>query len=75
MPSWLAHAAAGNLHRPEVLTAQGAADAARSACGAGLATEFWRKTGSIFRRFEEHNSVGPSTLPEFHFLNCAQGDV
>src|SRR5262249_45448555 len=51
----LAHAAAGDLHRPDVLTAQ-ARRMLRDPRVRGLATEFagnWLD----FRRFEEHNSV------------------
>ncbi len=59
----LAHAAAGDLHRPAVLTAQ----ARRMLCDPrlrGLATEFggnWLD----FRRFEEHNSVDRERFPSF----------
>jgi hypothetical protein len=59
----LAHAAAGDLHRPEVLKAQ----ARRLLCDPrvrGLATEFagnWLD----FRRFEEHNSVDRERFPSF----------
>lgn len=59
----LAHAAAGDLHRPEVLGAQ-----ARRMLGdpkvRGLATEFagnWLD----FRRFEEHNAVDRDRFPGF----------
>ncbi len=59
----LAHAAAGDLHQPEVLKAQ-----ARRMLGdprvRGLATEFG---GNFFdfRRFEEHNSVDRERFPTF----------
>jgi hypothetical protein len=59
----LAHAAAGDLHQPAVLTAQ----ARRMLCDPrvrGLATEFggnWLD----FRRFEEHNSVDRQRFPAF----------
>ena len=59
----LAHAAAGDLHQPEVLVAQArrmlSDDRVR-----GLATEFggnWLD----FRRFEEHNSVDRERFPTF----------
>ena len=57
----LAHAATGDLHRPDVLTGQ-----ARPCCDrrCGLATEFagnWLD----FRRFEEHNSVDRERFPSF----------
>ena len=51
----LAHAAAGDLHKPDVLTAQTRRHAARRPQVRGLATEFagnWLD----FRRFEEHNA-------------------
>lgn len=59
----LALAAAGDLHKPEVLTAQ----ARRMLCDPkvrGLATEFagnWLD----FRRFEEHNAVDRARFPQF----------
>jgi hypothetical protein len=59
----LAHAAAGDLHRPEVLTAQ-ARRMLREPRARGLATEFvgnWLD----FRRFEEHNSVDRERFPTF----------
>jgi mono/diheme cytochrome c family protein len=59
----LAHAAAGDLHRPDVLTAQ-AQRMLRDPRVRGLATEFagnWLD----FRRFEEHNSVDRDRFPAF----------
>jgi mono/diheme cytochrome c family protein len=59
----LAHAAAGDLHKPEVLTAQ-ARRMLRDPKVRGLATEFagnWLD----FRRFEEHNSVDRERFPGF----------
>jgi hypothetical protein len=59
----LDHAAAGDLHRPEVLTAQ-ARRMLRDPRVRGLATEFagnWLD----FRRFEEHNSVDRERFPSF----------
>jgi hypothetical protein len=59
----LAHAAAGDLHRPEVLTAQ-ARRMLRDQKVRGLATEFcgnWLD----FRRFEEHNGVDRGRFPSF----------
>jgi hypothetical protein len=59
----LAHAAAGDLHRPEVLVAQ-ARRMLRDDRVRGLATEFggnWLD----FRRFEEHNSVDRERFPSF----------
>jgi hypothetical protein len=59
----LRHAAAGDLHRPEVLTAQ-ARRMLRDPRVRGLATEFagnWLD----FRRFEEHNSVDRERFPSF----------
>jgi hypothetical protein len=59
----LAHAAAGDLHRPDLLRAQ----ARRMLCDPrvrGWATEFggnWLD----FRRFEEHNSVDRERFPQF----------
>jgi mono/diheme cytochrome c family protein len=59
----LGHAAASDLHRPEVLTAQ-ARRMLRDPRVRGLATEFggnWLD----FRRFEEHNSVDRGRFPSF----------
>src|SRR5439155_1220214 len=59
----LAHAAKGDLHKPEVLTAQ-ARRMLRDPRVRGLATEFggnWLD----FRRFEEHNSVDRQRFPTF----------
>jgi hypothetical protein len=59
----LAHAAANDLHRPEVLAAQ-ARRMLRDPRVRGLATEFggnWLD----FRRFEEHNSVDRERFPSF----------
>ncbi|WZP00177.1 DUF1592 domain-containing protein [Isosphaeraceae bacterium EP7] len=59
----LDHAAAGDLHRPEVLSAQ-ALRMLRDDRVRGLATEFggnWLD----FRRFEEHNSVDRGRFPAF----------
>ncbi|MDB5351022.1 MAG: cytochrome [Planctomycetota bacterium] len=59
----LARAAAGDLHRPEVLAAQ-ARRMLRDDRVRGLATEFggnWLD----FRRFEEHNSVDRGRFPTF----------
>ena len=59
----LARAAAGDLHRPEVLAAQ-ARRMLRDDRVRGLATEFagnWLD----FRRFEEHNSVDRERFPTF----------
>jgi hypothetical protein len=59
----LAHAAAGDLHQPDVLTAQ-ARRMLRDPRVRGLATEFagnWLD----FRRFEEHNSVDRQRFPSF----------
>jgi hypothetical protein len=59
----LAHAAAGDLHRPDVLKAQ-ARRMLRDPKVRGLATEFagnWLD----FRRFEEHNSVDRERFPSF----------
>ena len=60
----LARAAAGDLHRPEVLVAQ-ARRMLRDDRVRGLATEFggnWLD----FRRFEEHNSVDRDRFPTFN---------
>jgi hypothetical protein len=57
------HAAAGDLHKPDVLTAQ-AQRMLRDPRVRGLATEFggnWLD----FRRFEEHNSVDRERFPSF----------
>jgi hypothetical protein len=59
----LARAAAGDLHRPEVLAAQ-ARRMLQDGRARGLATEFaghWLD----FRRFEEHNSVDRERFPSF----------
>jgi hypothetical protein len=59
----LDHAAAGDLHKPEVLTAQ-AQRLLRDPRARGLATEFagnWLD----FRRFEEHNAVDRGRFPTF----------
>ena len=59
----LGHAKAGDLHQPEVLTAQ-ARRMLRDPRMRGLATEFggnWLD----FRRFEEHNSVDRQRFPGF----------
>ena len=59
----LAHAAAGDLHQPDVLTAQ-ARRMLRDPQVRGLATEFggnWLD----FRRFEEHNAVDRERFPSF----------
>lgn len=59
----LARAAAGELHRPEVLVAQ-ARRMLRDPRARGLATEFgghWLD----FRRFEEHNGVDRGRFPDF----------
>ncbi len=60
----LAHAAAGDLHRPEVLVAQ-SRRMLRDDRVRGLATEFggnWLD----FRRFEEHNSVDRDRFKSFN---------
>jgi mono/diheme cytochrome c family protein len=59
----LARAAAGDLHKPEVLTAQ-AQRMLRDPKVRGLATEF---AGNFFdfRRFEEHNAVDRERFPQF----------
>jgi hypothetical protein len=59
----LARAAAGDLHRPEVLTAQ-VRRMLKDPKAVGLATEFggnWLD----FRRFEEHNAVDRERFPVF----------
>lgn len=59
----LAHAAAGDLHRPEALAAQ-TRRMLRDPKARGLATEFagnWLD----FRRFEEHNGVDRDRFPAF----------
>src|SRR5262249_53073064 len=67
----LAHAAAGDLHQPDVLTAQ-ARRMLRDPRVRGLATEFggnWLD----FRRFEEHNGVDRERFPTFtHELRQAR---
>jgi mono/diheme cytochrome c family protein len=59
----LARAAAGDLHKPEVLKAQ-ARRMLRDPKVRGLATEF---AGNFldFRRFEEHNAVDRERFPQF----------
>ena len=60
----LAHASAGDLHRPEVLTAQ-ARRMLKSPRARALALEFggnWLD----FRRFEEHNAVDRERFPSFN---------
>jgi Protein of unknown function (DUF1592)/Protein of unknown function (DUF1588)/Protein of unknown function (DUF1585)/Protein of unknown function (DUF1595) len=59
----LAHAAAGDLQRPDVLTAQ-ARRMLKDPRARGLATEF---TGNWldFRRFETHNGVDRERFPSF----------
>ena len=60
----LAHAAAGDLHRPEILTAQ-AHRMLRDPKTRALALEFggnWLD----FRRFEEHNAVDRERFPAFN---------
>ena len=60
----LAHAAAGDLHRPEVLAAQ-ARRMLRDPRVRALALEFggnWLD----FRRFEEHNAVDRERFPSFN---------
>jgi Protein of unknown function (DUF1592)/Protein of unknown function (DUF1588)/Protein of unknown function (DUF1587)/Protein of unknown function (DUF1585)/Protein of unknown function (DUF1595)/Planctomycete cytochrome C len=59
----LAHAAAGDLHRPDVLTAQ-ARRLLRDPRARGLATEFGANWLD-FRRFEEHNAVDRERFPNF----------
>jgi mono/diheme cytochrome c family protein len=59
----MAHAAAGDLHQPNVLTAQ-TRRMLRNPRVRGLATEFggnWLD----FRRFEEHNAVDRQRFPSF----------
>src|SRR5438045_9509430 len=59
----MAHAAAGDLHRPEVLAAE-ARRMMRDPRVRGLALEFggnWLD----FRRFEEHNAVDRQRFPTF----------
>src|SRR5712672_483223 len=63
-PELLAHAAAGDLHRSDVLPAQ-ERRMLRDPRVRGLATEFggnWLD----FRRFEEHNSVDRERFPSFN---------
>jgi hypothetical protein len=60
----LSHAAAGDLQRPEVLTAQ-ARRMLKDPRALGLATEFggnWLD----FRRFEQHNGVDRNRFPAFN---------
>jgi hypothetical protein len=59
----LAHAAAGDLHRPEVLAAE-ARRMMQDDRIRGLATEFGGNWLDI-RRFEEHNAVDRARFPEF----------
>jgi hypothetical protein len=59
----LAHAVAGDLHRPDVLTAQ-ARRLLRDPRARGLATEFGANWLD-FRRFEEHNAVDRERFPAF----------
>src|SRR5262249_31768784 len=59
----LAHAAAGDLHKPAVLKAQ-ARRMLRDPKVRGLATEFAGNWLDI-RRFEEHNSVDRQRFPTF----------
>ena len=59
----LAHAAAGDLHQPEVLVAQ-ARRMLRDDRVRGLATEFGGNWLDI-RRFEEHNAVDRERFPAF----------
>ena len=68
----LAHAAAGDLHRPEVLAAQ-ARRMLQDERARALAVEFggnWLD----FRRFEEHNGVDRERFPSFD-NRAAPGDV
>ena len=65
----LARAAAGDLHKPDVLAAQ-ARRMLKDARARGLATEFggnWLD----FRRFEEHNAVDRERFPASPTI-CAQ---
>ena len=60
----MAHAASGDLHRPEILTAQ-ARRMLRDSRARALALEFggnWLD----FRRFEEHNAVDRERFPAFN---------
>jgi hypothetical protein len=59
----LSHAAAGDLHKPEVLKAQ-TRRMLRDPRVRGLATEFAGNWLDI-RRFEEHNSVDRERFPQF----------
>ena len=59
----LAHAAAGDLHRPEVLAAE-ARRMMQDDRIRGLATEFAGNWLDV-RRFEEHNAVDRARFPEF----------
>ncbi|HKA00956.1 MAG TPA: DUF1592 domain-containing protein, partial [Candidatus Solibacter sp.] len=59
----LAHAATGDLHKPDVITAQ-ARRMLQDSRALGFATDFggnWLD----FRRFEEHNAVDRERFPEF----------
>ena len=60
----LARAAAGDLHRPEVLAAQAKRMAQDARVLRGLATEFGANWLDM-RRFEEHNAVDRERFPEF----------
>jgi hypothetical protein len=60
----LGHAAAGDLRKPNVLTAQ-ARRMLRDPRVRGLATEFFGNWLD-FRRFEEHNSVDRARFPSFN---------
>ena len=59
----LAHAASGDLHKPDVLVAQ-ARRMLRDDRVRGLATEF-AGNWLAFRRFEEHNAVDRERFPSF----------
>ena len=59
----LAHAAAGDLHQPDVLVTQ-AKRMLRDEKVRGLATEF-AGNWLAFRRFEEHNAVDRQRFPSF----------
>ncbi len=59
----LAHAASGDLHKPDVLVAQ-ARRMLRDQKVRGLATEF-AGNWLAFRRFEEHNAVDRLRFPSF----------
>ena len=60
----LARAAAGDLHRPEVLAAQARRLAQDPHVQRGLATEFGANWLDV-RRFEEHNAVDREHFPAF----------